>query len=235
MTQLHLYQTVHVAGGYPRSTEAHAALLTEAARIVFGTEYAPDIPLLEKRIMAVARAENYPQEVSGFVRIELTAEGEERLRPAGVSLYDGYALRGVTPDACTVCYELPFAGMPTSAHEAAARLADRQARQKGAALAVHCTREGVCLSADCAPLFAVRDKEVLVSPLPGVERELAVQAIRALGLRLSDEPILRDSLARYDELFYVDRRGITALAHCDGVPYMSLAAERIAAEMEMPF
>ena len=44
--------------------------------------------------------------------IELTPEGDERLTAAGVSLYDGYALRSVMPDAVTLRYDLPLTEVP---------------------------------------------------------------------------------------------------------------------------
>lgn len=233
MTELYLYQTVHVCGGRPRLTEAHAARLTEAARTLFGCRYAPDIRQLEARIAAVAKAERYPQSVSGFVRIELTPDGEERLRPDGVSYYNGYALRSVHPDACVVSYDLPFIGLPTSAREAAAQLARRQAELADAETAIRCDRDGICCTADDAPLFAVQGWTVFTAPAaPSVERELAIRAIRAAGLELREEPIARETLGRMDELFYADHRGITALAHCDGTPYMALIAERAAKAME---
>ncbi len=274
MTELHLCQTVHVAGGRPRQVRAHAALLTRAARMLFGCSYAPDVRLLESRIAALARAERYPQSVSGFVRIEVTPDGAERLRPAGLSFYKGYALRSVTPDARVVRCEIPYIELPTSGREALHLLADRRARALGADLAVRADLQGICRSADSAPLFAVRDKEVFVSPLsmpecdgtmsgvsgeipgtagssaaapelfaPGtavpafrsVELETAIHAIRTAGLTLREEPVRQSELDRYDELFYVDHRGVTALAHCDGTAYMSLAAERIAAAMERMF
>lgn len=283
MTELHLYQTVHVAGGRPRQVRAHAALLTGAARTLFGCDYAPDVRMLESRIAALARAERYPQSVSGFVRIEVAPDGTERLRPAGLSFYKGYALRSLTPDARVVRCEIPHIELPTSGREALHLLADCRARALGADLAVCADRQGICHSADSAPLFAVRGKEVFVSPLsmpecdgtmsavsgegsgtagtsadgaspdnpaaapelfaPGtatpafrsVELETALHAIRAAGLTLREEPVRQTELDRYDELFYVDHRGVTALAHCDGTAYMSLAAERIAAAMERMF
>jgi len=35
-------------------------------------------------------------------------------------------------------------------------------------------------------------------------------------------------LPRMDELFFIDHRGVTALAHCDGHPCMAILAERVA-------
>ncbi len=231
MTELYLYQTVHLARGRARNAEAHAARLDAASRELFGRGYAP--ARLAARIEALAAAERYPTGVSGFVRIELGADGEERLTPAGVSLYDGYALRSLQPEAVTLRYDLPLTEAPTSAREAAAQLARRMAEHAGADVAVRCDREGILREADDAPLFAVAGHTVLAAPgTQSVERELAVRAVRTAGLELREEPFGCGELPRVDELFFADHRGITALARCDGQPLMSLIAERIALVME---
>ena len=231
MTELYLYQTVHLARGRARNAEAHAARLDAASRELFGRGYAP--ARLAARIEALAAAERYPTGVSGFVRIELGADGEERLTPAGVSLYDGYALRSLQPEAVTLRYDLPLTEAPTSAREAAAHLARRMAERAGADVAVRCDREGILREADDAPLFAVAGHTVLAAPgTQSVERELAVRAVRAARLELREEPFGCGELPRIDELFFADHRGITALARCDGQPLMSLIAERIALVME---
>ena len=231
MTELYLYQTVHLARGRARNAEAHAARLDAASRELFGRGYAP--ARLAARIEALAAAERYPTGVSGFVRIELGADGEERLTPAGVSLYDGYALRSLQPEAVTLRYDLPPTEAPTSAREAAAQLARHMAERAGADVAVRCDREGILREADDAPLFAVAGHTVLAAPgTQSVERELAVRAVRAAGLELREEPFGCGELPRIDELFFADHRGITALARCDGQPLMSLIAERIALVME---
>jgi len=231
LTELYLYQTVHLARGRARNAEAHAARLDAASRELFGRGYAP--ARLAARIEALAAAERYPTGVSGFVRIELGADGEERLTPAGVSLYDGYALRSLQPEAVTLRYDLPLTEAPTSVREAAAQLARRMAERAGADVAVRCDREGILREADDAPLFAVAGHTVLAAPgTQSVERELAVRAVRAAGLELREEPFGCGELPRIDELFFADHRGITALARCDGQPLMSLIAERIALVME---
>ena len=231
MTELYLYQTVHLARGRARNAEAHAARLDAASRELFGRGYAP--ARLAARIEALAAAERYPTGVSGFVRIELGAAGEERLTPAGVSLYDGYALRSLQPEAVTLRYDLPLTEAPTSAREAAAQLARRMAERAGADVAVRCDREGILREADDAPLFAVAGHTVLAAPgTQSVERELTMRAVRTAGLELREEPFGCGELPRIDELFFADHRGITALARCDGQPLMSLIAERIALVME---
>ena len=108
MSGIYLYQVVHLAAGKPRNVEGHVAVLDAASRRLFGRPYAPGAAALARRIEALAAAERYPSGVSGFVRLELDAEGRERLLPAGISLYNGYAFRSLTPAAVTLCYDIPF-------------------------------------------------------------------------------------------------------------------------------
>lgn len=233
MTEFYLYETIHVRRGAPRLVAEHVAALDTASQALFGREYRPDVRRLEERIAALIRAERYPDGVSGFVRLELSAGGE-RLVAAGPSFYDGYALRTLTPDAATVEYCLPPLAVGSSAREATTALADRHAGSAGAAIAVRSDRDGVLTEADSAPLFAVRKRELLTSP--GAHTAVQSLVLRAAAhLTITEAPILRDELASYDELFYADHRGVTALAHCDGHPYTSLAAERVAAAMERLF
>ncbi|HIY46587.1 MAG TPA: aminotransferase class IV [Candidatus Alistipes faecigallinarum] len=236
MNESVLYQIVHLARGRARNVEEHAALLDAASRALFRRPYRPDLRALATRIERHAAAEHYPTGVSGFIRIELNAEGEESLRPEGISLYDGYALRSLHPDAATLRYEPLCPDLPTSAREATERLAAQIVRSREADVAVRCDGEGRLLSADNAPLFALRDETAYLSPTPpGVEAELLCETIRALGMPLRREALRRSDLPRIEELFYVDHRGITALAHCDGMPLMTLRAEQLAEALEQRF
>ena len=69
--------------------DRHVALLDRCARELFGRRYLPDLPRLERRMLTLAAEHRYPDDLSSFVRIELTADGEMRLFPMGVSYYDG--------------------------------------------------------------------------------------------------------------------------------------------------
>ena len=233
MTELLLYQFIHLRHGRARFVGVHAALLGEAAARLFGLRYAPDPERLKRRIEALAERERYPHDLSSFVRLELTAEGEERLRPAGVSFYEGYALRSLAPAAATESYELPFTDEATSLREVAAQLARVQARRAGAEVAVRRAADGTLRAADEAPLLAVRDGMLLAAPAPrSVERALLLHACADAGIPVVERPILGVEAPLCDELFGVDHRGITALGRCDGHPFMSLVAERVAAAME---
>lgn len=233
MIEPYIYQTIHLYERKPRLLKAHIELLDRVSRQLFARPYTPDRMQLHKRIAALAAAEGYPHDLSGFVRLELTADGTERLLPAGVSLYAGYALRSMAPTAITLSYDLPFCQGPTFVREVTAVMARMQANQAGASVAVRCDRQQILLTADDAPLFAVQGRAIYTSPAAGgVEREVVIRAICEAGFTLFEQPIGREQLTQFEELFYVDHRGITALGACDGHPLMNIIAERIAAAME---
>lgn len=216
-----------------RNLDAHIAVLDTASRRLFGRPYAPGAEALARRITAMATQERYPAQVSGFVRLELGPDGEERLSTAGISLYAGYAFRSLTPSAAILNYEIPFSEAPTSVREAAALWAQHEAGRRGADIAVRCDRTGAFRDADNAPLCGISGHTVRIAPgLASVERRLAAEAIRAAGLELREEPFIRDGLSQLDEMFFVDHRGVTALSHCDGHPLMTLLSERIAGALE---
>lgn len=226
-------QTVHLLGGRPRLLEVHAAILERTAATLFRRGWRADLPQLTAQLAELCRRERYPSGVSAFVRLELGAEGPLRLLPLGTSLYAGYAVRSVHPTAVTMSYDRLLVEAPTSASEASDALAQLAARRAGADEAVRCDSAGCCRAIGDAPLFAIRDGVVVGSLHPLSAAAVAVErGAAAAGLPLTDRPLRRSELARCDELFAVDHRGITALARCDGYPYMAVVVDRLAEGME---
>ena len=174
-----------------------------------------------------------------------TPAGDLLLIPGAVSLYDGYTLRSLRPAAAVVNYGVPYPEYPTSAREAACMLAlqaavtadnraaeadiERAAVRTGVQAVIRCDGEGFVHVCDEAPLFAVKGKKVYTPPAPpSVERELACRAVEAARLPLLELEIGREQLARFDEIFYVDHRGLTSLSACEGQLYAAIITERIA-------
>lgn len=232
MREPYLYQTLHVLDGVCTYLAGHFSVLDGWSRELFGRPFRPDRKALAAEIAALA-AQSVPAgcDRSLFVRLYAPASGDPAYRfdLEAVSLYRGYALRSLQPEAVTLQYDIPLSDAPTSARDAAEELARRQARLQGADVAVRCNSAGQFRTADDAPLFAIRGTGVYTPPAPySVERDLAMQAVRKAGFELHEEEIDRSRLAGFDELFYVDHRGLTALSRCDGQPYMTLFAERVA-------
>lgn len=233
MPPITLIQTIHCRHARPRLVAEHLAVMRQAAKSLWGVDLKDDIKTLSMRIEQLLHTERYPETVSAFVRLTLDTEGELQLLPLGTSLYDGYALRSLRPDCCTLPYRHPFEEPTTSAAAACDALAASVAHQRGYDAAIRCSDEGYCFAIADAPLFGLRDGALYtsVAPATATARLLAL-ATQAIGLTLRIEPIRCSELSRFDELFVVDHRGITSIAHCNGHPFMQLRAERLAEEME---
>ena len=222
MREVYLYQTVHVLDGECLCLREHLAVLDRWSRTLFGCPGPQDAREVGTAVAAVVGREAPGSDRSKFVRLVLPASGSLRLEFEGVSLYRGYDLRSLMPEAVTLQYEPPLFDAPTSAREAAVELARQYAGLQGASVAVRCDRNGTLMAADEAALFAIRGRRVYAPPgEASIGRSLAVRSIRAAGLELAASPVGRDDLPRMDELF-------TALSRCDGQPYMAIFAERIA-------
>ena len=151
MQEVYLYQTVHILGGRSLHLTAHLAVLDRWSRELFGRPAGFRQQPLARQIEALA-AQTAPADcdLSQFVRIVVPASGDPafRLESAGISLYRGYDLRSLMPDAATLQYDMPFPEAPTSAREAAAGLARQQARLHGASVAVRCDGDGIVRTAN---------------------------------------------------------------------------------------
>lgn len=261
MTDLYLYQNLHLLHGRVRQLERHVALLDRCSCELFGMHYAPDLRQLERRILAASAGRHDAGALSSFVRLEWSAAGAERLTPAGRSYYEGYALRSILRRGVTLRCDPPLNAYPTPAREAAAAAARRMAQCAGGEVAVLCGSDGSYHTAEGAPLAIVQDHTVCLPPegvpytipaggpdvdgrqLTGhrfdvprsVEYELLAEAVQAAGLRLEERAVSPDERPRIDELFWLDHCGITALSHLDGRPLMSLLAERVADALEQKF
>ncbi len=229
----YIYQTLQVTGGEPRLTSAHLLALGEWASRLFDVDYAPELAAFEQRVKRLVSEERYPDSLSSFVRVEVDTDGEEHLLPAGISLYNGYTLRSITPSAAIIRYDLPFCEGHTSVRESAAQFATLQAQLRGADIAIRSNVKGECVTADDAPLFALRGGWAATSSTrEDAEAALTRHIIESEGLQFMPEPLNEENIFDFDELFYIDHRGVTSIGQCNGHIYMSLKAERIARQIE---
>ena len=154
MREVYLYQTVHVLDGECLCLREHLAVLDRWSRTLFGCPGPQDAREVGTAVAAVVGREAPGSDRSKFVRLVLPASGSLRLEFEGVSLYRGYDLRSLMPEAVTLQYEPPLFDAPTSAREAAVELARQYAGLQGASVAVRCDRNGTLMAADEAALFA---------------------------------------------------------------------------------
>ncbi len=228
-----LYQHIHVHDGHPLHLEQHIQLLNTASRQLFKRDFRPNPSQLAGRIAELLHKNRYPQRGSSFVRIELPATGAIRLLPAGISLYDGYALGAIRHKASVRQYDYPMPEYPTSAGEATTNLILQCAEQEGITAVIRSDRNELVRSVNNAPLFAVKGETVYTPPSPpSVERELALRLIQAVGLPLHEQEIGCEQLPLFDELFYFNHRGIYSIARCGSALYADIITSRLARRLD---
>lgn len=84
-------------------------------------------------------------------------------------------------------------------------LANQEAKEQGAFEAI-LIRDGVALEGTHTSFFAVKDEVVRTAPLsnlilPGITREIVIEALHRDGIALVEDPVPANELAEMDELF----------------------------------
>lgn len=232
----YIFQNVHTFGGEARHAAAHIALLCTTARRLFGIEVHISADELRRRIARLAEACRMPSRVSVRAIVRLYPSGVMEIACDEPSIYAGYVLRSLHPDALFVHMAPPLPSLPTSAAEHTRLMADALARTRGAHTAIMTDGEGYAVSESAQPLFTVSGYTVTTPPAAAaeesVERRLVREAALGTDLVFTERRITIGDLAAADEIFTSDHRGITSVARIGGKHYMSIIAERIAARLE---
>lgn len=228
-----LQQTIHVFDGKPRFLEEHLRELQRGWFTLLGENLQLDSQKVHGQIEELLIKERCPRGYSSYVRLAIDFRGGVHYSIEGESLYRGYVLRALRPDAVAIRFEVPFAGVATVAAHQTWQTALRIAEQRKVRSVVRMSEDTTLLEADGAPLFAVAARTIYSSrELHSVEGRLAMEAIRRAGYSLRIMALKRSHLPDIEELFYVDHRGVTALRSCDGKLMLSAVAERVAEQLE---
>ncbi len=187
-------------------------------------------------IVELLQRERVTRELSVFVEMRIEMSGEVTLMIKEVSIYDGYTLRCISPSAESVILEIPFGAYHTSIRRQTLSFADDIASNIGGDLAVECSNSGVVGSIGGGAVFGIHNRHVIASTaFNSVERELVIRAVRECGFELTEGVIKRADLHIFDELFYCDHYGITAISRYEKRRYMSITSEKIAQRLATPW
>lgn len=228
----YVYQTLHTLGYKVSHAGEHLRIVNLHGEALFGCKV-PLIPVrLQILVSKLLDSLRYPRTVSCFVELRLYASGVTSVLAGETGLAAGYLFRPVYPDAVP----LPFCAppIPCSATREAIRTADWTARARKASSWVGLAPDGGVACCDGQPFFGVENRTVFTPRVEdSVDFALAWHAIRSAGYRLVTEDLAADRLARFDEIFYIDHRGVTALRKLDGRLLMHILAERIAQKLNV--
>ena len=228
----YIFQNVHTLGGAARHTAAHTALLRAAAKSLFGFDPEITADELRRRIARLTEACRMPSRVSVRAVVRLYPTGSIEIACDEPSIYAGYVLRSLRPDAICLRMAPPLPSLPTSAAEHTRLLADTMAHTRGARTAILTDSDGTVISESAQPIFIVNGYPAVSAAEESVERRLVRESLRQTDLTFAERLITLDKLAAADEIFTADHRGITSIARIGRKPYMSIIAERVATQIE---
>ena len=226
---LYVFQNIRTDGHRPLRLAEHIRCLQEAAQEMFGTSPHIDARATERSIERLLHDNDYSATMPSHIAMRHYRTGETALIARETLPYTRMTMRSIYPAAAIVDYDIPFSRQPSSLRESIVAAASLQAAAAGARCVLQRNAAGEIVAADDAPMFVVAERDIIMpEQLPSVEADIAVEAIRKAGFHLATASVTADLLARADELFYVDYRGLTAVSRCGERVYMHIIAERIA-------
>ena len=224
-----IYQYIRTDGHRPLLVERPIALADAASwhiRHCATGLVAADVSDAVSRLLAL---NGYPADRSNTVLLRSYGERRYSLSCCGTSLYDTLSLRALRPKAITVETGGVFAGLSTSVAFAESQLLAEYVRTQGAGAFVAIDAHGRIVSVDGATAFVVSRGRIAVSRLsPSVEAEIVLHTLERAGRTVEIREITSDELAKADEVWGVDYRGITSVMECDSRAYSDIIADATA-------
>ncbi len=232
MQRPYLYQIIHTLRYKAQHIEAHCDILKNAFWSLKNQRISLSPQEIAAQIEKLLKLRSAPINTSTLVELRLEFDGRIKLIIVENSIYQGYALRCLSPIATVVTYDNPISNHPTSARRAAAELAQHQAMSVGADVAIRAGTDGMIYSVNDAPIFGVIGRTIYTPPtIESVEHRLVAKAGLRAKIEVCEMAMTRSDLSIFDELFWADSYGITAISRCDHRVYMSIIAQKIAALM----
>ncbi|MBR5863382.1 MAG: aminotransferase class IV [Alistipes sp.] len=230
----YVYQQIHTLAYKARHTADHLKILGECASRLFALQCDLTRREVEQQIEQLLTANRSTRQTSICVTIKLYASGDYSLEESATSIYSGYVLRSLRPEATFISSSAPLGGYPTSAMESTREMMREVAAARDLHHLIMVTPAGEVVIDSAEPLFIVNGYTLTLPQvaMPSVEQMLIEQAAHSLGFKFERKPLTIQMLKDADEVLTASWQGISAIAHIDSKPYMAIIAERLAREIE---
>lgn len=187
-------------------------------------------------ITTLLRSKSVPTEVSVYVELRVDVERRVEYIINEISIYNGYSLRCISPTAQSVVFESSFGLRSTSVRREILSFAEGIANNLGGEIVLESDAKGVIKSAAGAALFGVANRTICSSKyIDCVEKKMVIESAKSCDFEIVECEITKKELPLFDELFYCDHYGITAISRYERRTYMSVIARKIADEMTQPW
>ncbi len=230
----YVFQNVHTLGHRCRNMRRHIEILDSAAKRLFGVKHGLTTREAEQHAARLLEACRMSRSVTVRIILKVYPAGLTVMECDEPSIYGGYVLRSLRPEAVCMAMTPPLPEYPTSIMEHTRAMADAIARTRGFHTAILTDAGGKVVSECTRPLFTVHGYTLTTPPMPAGSAELdaAEQAARKANLTVQKRPLTLGDLASADEVFTVNFQGVTSISRIDSKLYMSIIAGRVAEEME---
>lgn len=148
------------------------------------------------------------------------------------TIYNGYTVRSLRPQAVITNYEIPFAGHRTAVSLTAAGYMRSYAGKEGANTALRANRAGNIISSGDFPVLAVLNGKAVTPPAGSgaegsAEREIMFRSCELAGVGITESDIKVADVPALEELMIFGTDGVSSVLSCSGVYFYNLVCGRI--------
>ena len=231
-----VYQNIHTLGYRTKHLAEHIAVLNSAAQELFRQRLDVAPKEIENQVYALLSSQRLSLNVSICVILKIYSSGEYSIENAEPSIYRGYALRGLRPEACYINQTPNVGGYASSVSLAARRMADAMAKRHNLHTAIILDSEDNVIFEPSQPLCCIINEAIILPQhnTESVELTLVEQAAKKCGLQLYHQAINRELIASADEVIVASWQGITSIGYIDNQAeyFWTIITERLIEEMQ---
>ena len=225
----YVYQHIHTLDYTPYNLPQHIKIISQASEALFEEQFEYNEKEVAKQITTLLGAARLSRKVSICITLKQYASGDVTIEYDEPSIYSGYVLRSLRPEATCLRMQIPLESYPTSASVEACNLAEAIAQGRGYHTAIIIDADDTIRCDTSHPIALVKEMTLYIANTSlSVDRDMLEQATRKAGYKVEYRTLKRADLATADEVLVMNWQGITAMQQVNGKPYMSIIAENIA-------
>ena len=229
----YVYQHIHTLDYTPYNLSQHIKIISQASEALFEEQFEYGEQEISQQIASLLGAARLSRKVSICITLKQYASGNMTIEYDEPSIYSGYVLRSLRPEATCLRMQIPLESYPTSASVEACNLAEAIAQGRGYHTAIIIDADDTIRCDTSHPIALVKEMTLYIANTSlSVERNMLEQATRKAGYKVEYRTLKRADLATADEVLVMNWQGITAMQQVNGKPYMSIIAENIARNLE---
>ena len=227
-SELSLYQRLRATDGRVMYLNRHLDILRSYAAILLPHTPIPTASEIEQMCSRLLSRGGYSSSSTRILELNLWQSGRVRLSVIETSLYKGFDLRVLRPNAAIIEGCSTALLYPTSAALECEKLMKIIARQNGCDVALSVQNSSVIAIDSTNPIIVHGTNVTIGNSITSAYTELVVETLKKLPqYNISLSEISLQQVATADELFFADHRGLTAVGSLGGRQYSDTVAYAI--------